>query len=149
MTNKIASVLLYILAGISVIFVLLFYFGPYASGTENTPMEEPKITQSILIWTYCLVGLATGLTIIFQIVNIIKNPSNAKKTLTSILLIGVLVFIAYILASDEVMDITGYKGGDNVPGTLKTVGTGLITLYLLIGLAVVSALVSEVTRYFK
>jgi MFS-type transporter involved in bile tolerance (Atg22 family) len=149
MTNKIASILLYILAGVSVVFVLLFYFGPYVQGTENTPMEEPIVTESILFWTYALAGLAAGLTIIFQIVNIIKNPANAKKTLTSILLLGVVVFLAYVLASDQVMNITGYTGEDNVPGTLKTVGAGLITLYLLIGVAVVSALFSEIARYFK
>ncbi len=149
MSNKITTILLYILSGVSVVLVFLFYFGPDIQSTVNTPMEEPKITETILFWAYILGGSAAGLTIIFQIINIIKNPANAKKTLISVLLLGIVVFVAYMLSSDQVMELTGYKGSDNVPGTLKTVGAGLITLYLLAGIAIVSALFSEIAKYFK
>ncbi|HYX09933.1 MAG TPA: hypothetical protein VE912_24610 [Bacteroidales bacterium] len=147
--SKGTSILLYILMGISAVLVILFYFGPVVPGTENTSMEEPKITEIILRWGYFLMAVTAAITIIFSIVNIFINPQNAKKTGFVILGALVLIIIAYTQASDKVMSINGYDGPDNVPTTLKIVGTGLITAYLLGALAVVSIIYSEIAKLFK
>ncbi|MBA7522898.1 hypothetical protein ES705_15018 [subsurface metagenome] len=112
-------------------------------------MYEPVITQTFLVWTYILGGLTAGLALTFPIINVIQNPKSVKKGLFVILGVAVLIFIAYSLASNQVLNIPGYDGKDNVAKTLKFTGTGLITMYILAGLAVLSIIYSEIAKYFK
>ena len=147
--RKIISIILYVLMGISLILVVMFYFGNVVPGTEGTGMEEPLITGKILFWAAILVILTAGLTIIFPIIHLISNPKSAKQVLFVFLGVAILIFIAYSLASNEVLEIPGYTGKGNVPGTLKFVGTGLFLTYILAGLATLSILYSEISKYFK
>ncbi len=147
--RKTISIILYVLMGISVVLVALFYFGKLVPGTEGTNMEEPVITGKILIWAAILVIITAGLALIFPIINLVANPKSAKRGLFILLGIAVLIFIAYTLASNEVLKIPGYTGTDNVPGILKIAGTGLFTTYILAGLAVLSILYSEIANIFK
>ena len=135
--------------GISVVLVALFYFGKLVPGTEGTNMEEPVITGKILIWAAILVVITAGLALIFPIINLVANPKSAKSGLFILLGVVILIFIAYTLASNEVLKIPGYTGTDNIPGILKIAGTGLFTTYILAGLAVLSILYSEIANYFK
>lgn len=147
--SKIISIVLWVLMGISIILLVLFYFGKVVPGTEDTNLHEPVITQTFLVWAYILGGITAGLALIFPIINVILNPKSAKKGLFVILGVVVLIFIAYSLASDHVLNIPGYDGKDNVTKTLKFTGTGLITMYILAGLAVLSIIYSEIAKYFK
>jgi len=147
--RKTISIILYVLMGISVVLVALFYFGKLVPGTEGTNMEEPIITGKILIWAAILVILTAGLALIFPIINLVTNPKSAKSGLFILLGVVILIFIAYTLASNEVLEIPGYIGKDNIPGILKIAGTGLFTTYILTGLAVLSILYSEISKYFK
>ena len=147
--RKIISIILYVLMGISLVLVIMFYFGKVVPGTEGTNMEEPVITGKILIWSAILVLLTAGLAVVFPIMHLISNPKSAKQFLFVLLGVAILIFIAYSLASNEVLEIPGYIGKDNVPGTLKFVGTGLFLTYILSGLAVLSILFSEISNYFK
>ena len=147
--RKTISIILYVLMGISVVLVALFYFGKLVPGTEGTSMEEPVITGKILIWAVILVIITLGLALIFPIINIFTNPKSAKSGLFILLGVVILVFVAYTLASNEVLKIPGYTGTDNIPGVLKIAGTGLFITYILAGLAVLSILYSEISKYFK
>ena len=147
--RKIISIILYVLMGVSIVLVALFYFGKVVPGTEGTNMEEPVITGKILVWAAILVVITAGLALIFPIINLVTNIKSAKRGLFTLLGVAVLIFIAYTLASNEVLKIPGYTGTDNVPGTLKIAGTGLFTTYILAGLAVLSILYSEISTYFK
>ena len=147
--SKIISIVLWVLMGISIILLVLFYFGKVVPGTEDTNLHEPVITQTFLVWAYILGGLTAGLALTFPIINVILNPKSAKKGLFVILGIAVLIFIAYSLASDQVLNIPGYDGKDNVAKTLRFTDTGLITMYILTGLAVLSIIYSEIAKYFK
>jgi hypothetical protein len=147
--RKTISIILYVLMGISVVLVAFFYFGKLVPGTEGTNMEEPVITGKILIWAAILVVITAGLALIFPIINLVANPKSAKSGLFILLGVVILIFVAYTLASNEVLKIPGYTGTDNIPGILKIAGTGLFTTYILAGLAVLSILYSEISKYFK
>jgi len=147
--KKTISIILYVLMGISVVLIVLFYFGKLVPGTEGTNMEEPVITGKILIWAAILVIITAGLALIFPLIHLATNLKSAKNGLFILLGVAVLIFIAYTLASNEVLKIPGYTGTDNVPGILKIAGTGLFTTYILAGLAVLSILYSEISNYFK
>lgn len=148
--HTVTKVIQWVLFLVSIGLLIAFYFGPVVPGTENTPSEEPQITGTILGWAYILAFIAAGTAIIFSIIQAIFNPKGAKKSLFGLLFAAILIFIAYQLASDEFLVLSpNYKGGDNVPSTLKTVGTGLIFMYFLGGIAILSILVTEIINIFR
>lgn len=147
--SKIVSYVLYALMGISVLLAILFYFGKVIPGTEGTNMHEPTVTKTILLWAGILAGLTALLSIVFPIINVVTNPKAAKKTLFTVLGVAVLIFIAWLLSSDAILDMPHYDGTDNVPSTLKLAGTGLFTAWILVVLAILSILYSEIVKYFK
>lgn len=147
--SKIVSYTLYALMLISVVLVVLFYFGKVVPGTEGTNMHEPTITKTILLWAGILAGLTALLSLVFPIIHMVTNPVSIKRTLITLVGVAILLFAAWLLASDVILDMPGYEGKDNVPGTLKIVGTGLITAEILVCLAILSILYSEIVKYFK
>ncbi len=152
MSNKLAKIvsyILYTLMIVSVVLAVLFYFGKVVPGTEGTNMHEPVVTKTILLWAGILAGLTALLSLVFPIINMVTHPKAIKRTVITLVGVAVLIFVAWILASDVVLDMPHYEGKDNVPKTLKLAGTGLYTTYILAGLAVLSILYSEIVKYFK
>ena len=152
MSNKLAKIVsyaLYALMIVSVVLAVLFYFGKVVPGTEGTNMHEPVVTKTILLWAGILAGLTALLSLVFPLIHMVANPKAIKRTVITLVGVAVLIFVAWILASDVVLDMPHYEGKDNVPSTLKLAGTGLFTAYILAGLAVLSILYSEIEKYFK
>jgi len=147
--TKIINIILWVLMGVSVILVVLFYFGSVVPGTEGSNMEEPVITETLLRWAYIMAIGATIVALGFSIVNLISNPKALKQSLIMVGIGAVLVFAAYFLADDQILNMPGYEGTQNIPGTLKFAGTFLWLAYILAGLAVISIVYSEVAKYFK
>jgi hypothetical protein len=146
--NRVITIGLYVLMAVSAVFVLIFYFGSVVPGTEDTPYKEPVITEAFLTWAYILIGLAVLFALLFPIIRMVTNPKNALKTLIGVVGMVVLVGIMYMLASDEVLVITR-ENPDNVPSTLKWVGAGLNTMYVMFIAAVLAILYSEINKAFK
>jgi len=146
---KIVTYALYALMLVSVVLAVLFYFGKVVAGTEGTNMHEPVITKTMLLWAGILAGVTALLSLAFPIINIVTNPKAIKSTLITLVGVAILIFVAWMLASDAVLDLPQYEGKDNVPKILKLAGTGLYTTYILAGLAVLAILYSEIAKYFK
>ncbi len=134
--SKLSSYILYVFLGLSVLMGFLFYLGAIS--------EEP-----MLYLAYIFFGIAAVAAIGFPIMYLIMNPKGAKNVIIGLVFIGIVVLISYFMASDQVMHITGYTGPDNVPGTLKTVGTGLFTTYILFFLSILAILYSEIYSALK
>lgn len=134
--SKIVSIISYILVGISAIFGVLFYANVI---TEN----------SFIIWAYILLGLATSITLIFAIINIFKSKENAKKSLISLLIVAVLVFVSYLLASPSIPHFLGYEEFNITPGVSRFVGTGLYMTYISGILAFLSIIYSEISSALR
>jgi len=147
--RKIAQYVLWALMAASLVFVAWFFFGGFVEGTEGTNIAQPKITEAILKWTYILLIFTLAVTIIFPIIFMFTNLQSLKRLGIVILISGVLIFISYQLADDTVMDLIGYNGPDNIPATLKFVGTGVIFTYILGVAAIVSILYSSISNIFK
>lgn len=144
--TRILSILEYLLLIVSAVIILVFYFGP----TMQVGAEEvPRITETALYWTYALLGVAALSTIVFSLVKIFQQPKNAKVSFISIGVMAIVVLIAYSLASDSVLSLTGYEGEFNTPTALQWSGTGLITMYVFLGMAVLAILYTEIAGYFK
>jgi DMSO/TMAO reductase YedYZ heme-binding membrane subunit len=147
--KKIAQYVLWALMALSLVFVAWFFFGGFIEGTEGTNYAEPKITEAILRWTYVLLGIALAITIAFPLIFMFTNLRSAKRMGIILVIAAVLIFISYQLADDSILNLIQYTGPDNVPGTLKIVGTGIIFMYILGAAAIVSVLYSSISNLFR
>ena len=141
--QKVSTIVLYILAGISVVLAILFFAGgTVTEGTGLLTDEEPRFTALNLTWAYILFISAAVLTLLFSIHYIITHPKALKGALISLVVGVVLVGVAYVLASDVPV---GDSASEEVTvSTLKWVGTGLYVTYILGGLAILGIIVSEI-----
>jgi hypothetical protein len=147
--SRIIQIILWLLIAVTVVFAVMFYFGNVKAGTLGTRLEEPVVTQTFLTYAYILFAAAAGVQVIFSIINIIINPKGIKKGIISLMVVVAVVFIAYLMADDTVLHMPHYTGGGNNPSTLKLVGTGLYTAYILVGLTFLAILWSSISRIFK
>ena len=132
--SKILSIALYAVIGISVFFLILFYFEIVSEGL-------------LLYWTYLLIAIAAVSAVVFPVLFMIRNPKGIKKALVGIGAMVLVFLIAYLIASDEVLPKYEKYGVD--PSTSKQVGMGLIATYLF-GLGAIGAIIySAVSRIFK
>ncbi|MFP4023943.1 MAG: hypothetical protein ACLFVR_05395 [Thiohalospira sp.] len=142
--NKILRIVLIILLAVSAVMGILFY-----SGGEDIS-GQPVYTNTFIVWAYILTGIAIVFAIIFPIFQMIKNPKAAVKSLLGLLVVAVVIFVAYAVASGEKLGITNPELMKyDVPGTLKYAGTLLNSVYFLAGLAILSMIYSEVSKMFK
>jgi uncharacterized membrane protein len=143
--SKFLRILGIVLLAISAVLAILFYGGPE---TTSAAGEHPVYTNYILIWAAILGAIAGISALLFQLVNMIKHPKKAKGSLIGILILIVLVLLGYAFASSIPLDFTK-PNPNNVPETLKQVGTGLITMYILLGLGILSIVYTEVSKAIK
>lgn len=142
--QKVSKIVLYVLVAISVTLGFFFYLG--GNVTEDTGLltdEEPIYTAIYLTWTYALFFAAVALTLLFSLFYIVTHPKALKSALITLGVGAVLVFVAYLLASDA--PVPG-RGVDATVQELKWVGTGIYVAYILGAVAIVGIVVSEIYR---
>jgi len=142
--QKISTIVLYVIAIISVVLAGLFFFGPTKDYGAHS--DVPVFTDLNLLWAVVLFIATVVITFVFAIENIATHPKALKRAVISLIAAGVLVLVSYILASG---DPVGGRAEDISGSTLKWVGTGLIATYILGGIAIVGIIASEVYRAFK
>ena len=100
-----------------------------------------------IIITYIMIVFAAITAIGFGIKNMIQKTGNAKKTLFTIGGLIAVLIIAYLTASDEVLN--EYEKYNINSSTSKQVGMGLIAFYFLIFGAIVAVLYTELSKVFS
>lgn len=119
LTEKIPGISALILVLVSLILVLLVYVGGTAGSVDvgGEALSVPKFTDALLYWTYGLLGLALGITIIMALAGYVKsliaNPVAALKSLIPIAAFVLIFVIAWNMGTGERMSIIGYEGTDN------------------------------------
>ena len=122
--NKILNIVTIVMFVITVVLLGLFYFG---GELPNSQYVTPVYTEQLLWWSYLLFGVAIVEALVFPIARLFTRPKEAMKSFIALAGIIVLVLIAYSMSDGTIMNIPGYSGSDNVPGTLKFTDTILIT----------------------
>ena len=141
--NKILNIVTIVMFVITVVLLGLFYFG---GELPNSQYVTPVYTEQLLWWSYLLFGVAIVAALVFPIASLFTRPKEAMKSFIALAGIIVLVLIAYSMSDGTIMNIPGYSGSDNVPGTLKFTDTILITTYFL-GIGAIGAIVvTEIIR---
>ncbi len=110
-----------------------------------------KRTDYALKWAYILLAIAAIAALLFPLITIVTDLKAILRLLALLAGAAVLLLVSYfVFASDATIDILGYTGTDNSdPTTLKWIGTGLFSTYIIFGLALLSILYSEVANLFK
>jgi hypothetical protein len=133
--NKLFSIILMVLLGLSALLSLLFAFGAVSEGL-------------LINWCYLLLGLATITAVVFPIVTMISNPKAAKSALVGVLALVAIGAIGYVVASNEVyIDYEGVLLADE--GTSQLSEAALIAFYILGAGAIGSIIFAEVSKMFK
>jgi len=99
-----------------------------------------------IILTYLMVTFAALAAIGFGIKKMMQKTNNAKKTLYSIGGLLVIMLISYLMSSDEVLG--SYEKYEITATTVKRVGMGLTTFYLLAIGAIGAVLYAELSKVF-
>ena len=107
---------------------------------------ESLINIGIII-TYAMVSLAALATVGFGIKKMIQNTNNAKKTLYTVGGLVIAFIIAYVLASNEILN--SYEKYEITASSSKQVGMGLITFYFLMFGAIAAILYAELSKVFS
>ena len=147
--ERIVTILLWVLIIISAVLVVTLMTN---IGDETDPVMGGWINTN-LVWAYILFGICAGIAILAALFHMLTDIKAAKKGLLSIVFLGVVALISYLLASDEIPQFIGVQKFVN-DGTLTTqvaklVDTGLYATYILLALAILSIALSSVTRMLK
>ncbi len=153
--QKILKVLLIVIMTISVIILGIFInaIANLPDGLETEFDKQIEIYGSkldmIMYWAYILLAIVTFIALIFPVIRLITRPKEAIKTVISIVVIIVFVYIAYLLSDDTILKLPGYDGHDNVKGTLIFADTVIFTMYFLMGAAILSIVYAEISKVLK
>ena len=100
-----------------------------------------------IILTYVMIAFAALTAIGFGVKKMMQNTNNAKKTLYTSGGLVIAFLIAYLLASDEVLN--SYEKYETTAASSKQVGMGLIAFYFLLFGAIGAVLYAELSKAFS
>lgn len=102
------------------------------------------LTNYGIIITYILLAVATLAAVGFPLMNLVKNPKNAKGALLGVGALVLVFGLSYAISSDvNPSDI------EISPVGAKLVDAGLYAVYLLSIVAIGSLIYTEVSKLFK
>jgi hypothetical protein len=153
--QRISTLTVLILGIISVVLVALIYFGgnsdPIIVGEDS--LAVPKFTDALLYWTYFLIVLTIGITLLLTIIGFVKklidNPASALKTLIPFALFALIFVVSWLLGSSEKIDIIGYEGTDNVGYWAKFSDMMIFSIYALFVAIAVTIIGSGIYKSLK
>ena len=148
--GKIVTILLWVLLIVSAVLVV--------SLMVNISENEADATMggwinSNLIWAYILIFFGAGIAVLSGLFHMATDWKAAKKGLISLVFLGAVALVSYLLASDQIPQFIGVQrfinDGTLTPQVAKNIDAGLYATYILLGLAVLSIILAPVTRLFK
>ena len=140
--KKILIILKYVLLAGSVLSIVGLLF------VEEKSAGEDMIVGIMLAWLYCLIGMAAIVTLLLPLINIVKDPKGAYKSLVGL---GVVVVVlALCFAFSDTTPVTNSGGGffEN-PTELRLSDTGLYAAYFAIATAMLATVAGELWNSFK
>jgi hypothetical protein len=133
--NKLFSIILSVLLGLSALLSLLFAFDAVSEGL-------------LITWCYILLGVASITAIAFPIITMVTNPKGAKNALIGVGSLVVICGLGYVMAGNEVhIDYEGILLADEE--TSKLSEAALIAFYILGAGAIGTIIFAEVSKMFK
>lgn len=133
--NKLFSIILGALLGLSALLSILFAFDVVSEGL-------------LITWCYILIGLAVVTTLGFSLLGMATNPKKAKSALIGVGVLVVVCAIGYFVSGNEVhSNMDGDVLAD--AGISQLAEGGLIAFYILGVIAIGTIIFAEVSKAFK
>lgn len=149
-TGKIITILLWVLLIVSSVLVISLMVN--ISDVETDPTMGSWINSN-LVWAYILVAVGAGIAILAGLLQMFTDKSAAKGGIMAFAFLGAVALVSYLFASSEIPQFIGVdkfvNNGSLNEKIAKLVDTGLIATYILLGIAILSIVVTSVTRLFK
>lgn len=149
-TGKYVTIFLWVLILITAFLSISFIAN--ISDNKNDPTMNSWLSSN-LVWAYILLALSVVILIVFAIYEMVTDFSVAKKGAIALGLVGGVVLISYLLASDKMPTFLGVNkfidDGTLTSSVMKWIDTGLIATYLVLGTSIVSIIYASVSRFFK
>jgi hypothetical protein len=145
--SKIITIVLWALIIVSAVLIVSL-----VANINDTNDADPAMLTWInanLVWVYILLVVGAGIAILFGLFHTVTNKQAAKSGLISLLFMGLVALVAYLLASPEIPKFIGIDKfiAEGLTGnTVKLVDTGLIATYILIAIAVLSIALGPLIR---
>ncbi|MFO8068077.1 MAG: hypothetical protein R6U11_10900 [Bacteroidales bacterium] len=106
-------------------------------------MNDQLFLDIAIYVTYALLGIAAFTAVMFPIIHFVQDFRKAKGTIIGLVALLAIVFIAFAFASNE-----PYAAQDVGSTTSKWISAGIITVFILIGVGIVSAIYTELSKLF-
>jgi len=101
----------------------------------------------MLYGAYLLVIVAALGAIVLPLINALGEPKKLLKSVLGVVVIGLVYLIGWGVAGDEVN--AKYIAFDITSTSSKVIGGVLITTYILMGIAMVSIVYSEIAKIIR
>lgn len=150
-TGKIVTIVLWVLLIVSAVLIISLMVN-INEEVETDPAMNSWVNSN-LIWAYILTAIGAGIAIFSGFANMVSDKKAAKGGIISLVFMGAVILISYLLASPEIPQFVGVEKFLN-DGTLnesvaKLVDTGLYATYILLAIAILSIAGMSVARLFK
>lgn len=149
--GKIVTIILWALLIVSAILIVSLVVN--INEEVDTDPAMLSWVNSNLIWAYILVAIGAGVAVVSSLLHMFTDKKSAKNGIISILFLGAVALIAYLLASPEIPQFVGVDkfiaDGTLNESVAKMVDTGLYATYILLALAILSIASSSVFRLFR
>jgi len=109
-------------------------------------MNDTVINIGIYL-TYALLGICVLVALVFPLIQLVTDFKKAKTAVFGILGLAIIVVLGYFFSSAEVSEVATKMGVG--PKGVRFIGAGMITTYVLMGIALIAAILSTVTKQFK
>lgn len=146
--RKTSSTIFLVSIIISVIVIALFIFGGQVAPEQKlvADQSQPVFTDLMLYWAYILLAVTIVALVVlaaFSFISSLKSsPKSAMGGLIAAIALIVILGLTYAIGSGELLNIPGYEGTDNNPGTLKMTDMWIYSMYVMLGLSIVAILVT-------
>ncbi len=136
--KSIPALSLVTLFAVSIVILLMFYLGGGADVEINgETWNQPTYTNTLLNWTYALMIIAAGITVIVSLVRFVMtfvdSPKKGIQNLLILALFAAVFFVAWGMGSEETLNIIGYDGTDNSGVMARFSDMCLYATYILVG----------------
>ncbi len=117
--ERISGLSVLLLGLVSVFLVILIYVGGNADSimVGEDALTVPKFTDPLLYWSYFLIVLTLGITLLLTVIGFVKtliaSPAAAIKTLIPLVVFVLVFVVSWFLGSAEKISIIGYEGTEN------------------------------------
>ncbi|MCK5729627.1 MAG: hypothetical protein KAH68_01045 [Draconibacterium sp.] len=149
--GKIVTVALWVLLLISSVLIVSLM----VNINEDVKTDPAMLSwiNTNLIWAYILIAFGAGVAIIAGLLQTVTDKKAAKGGIISLVFLGVVALVSYLMASSEIPQFIGVdkfiNNGSLTEGIAKLVDTGLYATYLLLGIAILLIILTPVVRMFR